>query len=38
LLAAAMTYVVQMVRKRWLLEELSAVLDQRMSTAGATHG
>lgn len=37
LLAAAMTYVVQMVRKRWLLEELSAVLDQRMSTTGATH-
>lgn len=29
LLAAAMTYVVQSVRKRWLIEELNAVLDLR---------
>lgn len=32
LMAAAMTYVVQSVRKRWLLEELSAVLDLREKT------
>jgi biopolymer transport protein ExbB/TolQ len=29
LLSAAMTYIVQSVRKRWLLEELNAVLDLR---------
>ncbi len=29
LLSAAMTYVVQSVRKRWLLEELNQVLDHR---------
>jgi biopolymer transport protein ExbB/TolQ len=29
LLSAAMTYVVQSVRKRWLIEELNAVLDVR---------
>lgn len=29
LLAAALTYVVQSVRKRWLLEELNTILDER---------
>lgn len=49
LLSAAMTYVTQSVRKRWLLEELSQVLDQRerrqnpptgatIHLAGARHG
>lgn len=49
LLSAAMTYVVQSVRKRWLLEELSQVLDHRervqqhaggatVHLAGALHG
>lgn len=49
LLAAAITYVVQLVRKRWLLEELGRVLDQRtqmqnaagaetIHLAGALHG
>ena len=49
LLAAAMTYVVQLVRKRWLLEELGKVLDRRadmqnavgtgtVHLAGALHG
>ncbi len=49
LLAAAITYVVQLVRKRWLLEELGAVLDRRAEVqnaagpgtvhlAGALHG
>ncbi|MES2950316.1 MAG: MotA/TolQ/ExbB proton channel family protein [Pseudomonadota bacterium] len=37
LLAAAMTYVVQSVRKRWLLEELNAVLDVREQTQTSTH-
>jgi biopolymer transport protein ExbB/TolQ len=39
LLSAAMTYVVQSVRKRWLLEELNSVLTQNeeMHTAGAEH-
>ncbi|MBL8311230.1 MAG: MotA/TolQ/ExbB proton channel family protein [Burkholderiales bacterium] len=36
LLSAALTYVVQSVRKRWLLEELSSVLDARVA-AGAVH-
>lgn len=49
LLAAAMTYVVQAVRKRWLLEELTQILDARdraaapvgqatVHLAGALHG
>lgn len=49
LLSAAITYVVQSVRKRWLLEELSRVLDHReriqnpagagaVHLAGALHG
>ncbi|MDP3650560.1 MAG: MotA/TolQ/ExbB proton channel family protein [Rhodoferax sp.] len=49
LLSAAITYVVQLVRKRWLLEELGLVLDRRadrqnavgtetVHLAGALHG
>lgn len=49
LLSAAITYVVQLVRKRWLLEELGKVLDRRadmqnakgtgtVHLAGALHG
>jgi biopolymer transport protein ExbB/TolQ len=34
LVAAAITYVVQMVRKRWLLEELSKALDVRFNAGG----
>lgn len=42
LLSAAITYVVQSIRKRWLLEELNAVLDHRdqlsvSATANPTH-
>jgi biopolymer transport protein ExbB/TolQ len=37
LLAAAMTYVVQSVRKRWLIEELNAVLDLREQTRVQLH-
>ncbi|MGB4117730.1 MAG: MotA/TolQ/ExbB proton channel family protein [Polaromonas sp.] len=37
LLAAAMTYVVQSVRKRWLLEELNQVLDHREQVLSAAH-
>ncbi|CAM8671316.1 TolQ Biopolymer transport proteins [Comamonadaceae bacterium] len=36
LVAAAITYVVQMVRKRWLLEELSKALDVRFHGDAAT--
>ncbi len=49
LLSAAITYVVRLVRKRWLLEELDKVLDRRadmqnalgtgtVHLAGALHG
>lgn len=39
LLAAAITFVVQSVRKRWLMEELNALLLREGSTArGAAHG
>lgn len=43
LLSAALTYVVQSVRKRWLLEELSSVLDARVGgntvhVSGARNG
>ena len=37
LLSAAMTYVVQSVRKRWLIEELNAVLDLREQTRVQLH-
>ena len=37
LLSAAMTYIVQSVRKRWLLEELNAVLDLREQGQAHTH-
>jgi biopolymer transport protein ExbB/TolQ len=37
LLSAAMTYVVQSVRKRWLIEELNAILDQREQTYAQLH-
>lgn len=37
LLSAAMTYVVQSVRKRWLLEELNAVLDLREQVQAGAH-
>lgn len=36
LLAAAITYVVQLVRKRWLLEELGELLDRRAGLHGPT--
>jgi biopolymer transport protein ExbB/TolQ len=35
LLSAAITYVVQLVRKRWLLEELGQVLDRRTDMQNA---
>ena len=41
LTAAAITYVVLSVRRRWLLEELHAMLNDRIqagSAAGAAHG
>jgi biopolymer transport protein ExbB/TolQ len=37
LLSAAMTYVVQSVRKRWLIEELNAVLDLRELAQAPSH-
>ena len=37
LLSAAMTYVVHSVRKRWLLEELNLVLEQRTRQAVQAH-
>ena len=37
LLSAAMTYVVQSVRKRWLLEELNALLDLREQVQAHAH-
>ncbi|HZJ81917.1 MAG TPA: MotA/TolQ/ExbB proton channel family protein [Guyparkeria sp.] len=38
LLAASMTYVTLLVRRRWLLQELSALLDRPRSTQGVKHG